>query len=75
VREKKRPRLPQNKKRARIERGRKVAVRKNPRRHTGRALADASESSPLARLIDALSAEKTRFTLVGMTAAVLQGIL
>ena len=66
MREKRRPRLPQNKERSRIERGRKVAVRKNPRRHPGRTLADASESSPLARLIDALGAEKTRFTVVGM---------
>ena len=50
-----------------------MALRKNPRGYSGRTLADASELSPLARLIDALRAEKTRFILVGMTAAVLQG--
>ena len=50
-----------------------MAIRKDPGRDPRRTLADASESSSLARLIDALRAEKTRFIVVGMTSAVLQG--
>ena len=50
-----------------------MAVRKKPGGQPRPALADAPELSPLARLIDALRAEKTRFMVVGMTAAVLQG--
>jgi hypothetical protein len=50
-----------------------VAFRKDAGSDSRRTLADASESSPLAGLIDALRAEKTRFIVVGMTGAVLQG--
>src|SRR5262249_5035886 len=59
--------------RQRPKRRRKVPLRPQPGRDTGRAVADAPELSPLTRLIDALRAEKIRFTLIGMTAAVLQG--
>jgi hypothetical protein len=50
-----------------------MGLRPEPRRHTGPAMADAAELPPLARLIDALRAEKTRFIVVGMTGALLQG--
>ena len=50
-----------------------MAIRKESGGHPGPALANAPEFSPLTRLIDALRAEKTRFMVVGMTAAVLQG--
>jgi hypothetical protein len=45
-----------------------------PRGDTGRAVADAPEFSPLGRLIHALTAEKIRFQVVGMAAALLQGV-
>jgi hypothetical protein len=59
--------------RPRAQRRRKVPVRPKPRRDTRRAVADAPELSALAGLIDALDAEKIRFVVIGMTAAVLQG--
>ena len=55
------------------ERRRKVPVRPQPSRHAGRAVAAAPKLSPLARLIETLNAEKIRFVIIGMTAAVLQG--
>jgi hypothetical protein len=44
-------------------------------RHARRADADARQSSPLARLIQSLGQEKIRFQIVGMTAAVYQGVM
>jgi len=51
----------------------KSSVRLKPGSHTGRTLGDASGASPLAQLAQALRKEKTRFIVVGMTAAILQG--
>jgi hypothetical protein len=43
-------------------------------RDSGGAVKDARSTSPLARLIQSLGEEKIRFQIVGMTAAVLQGV-
>jgi hypothetical protein len=66
--------LPANQKHARARRARKNPIRPVRRRHTGRALANERELSPLARLMGALSAEKIRFQVIGMSAANLQGV-
>src|SRR5439155_13907474 len=60
--------------RSRSERGRKASLRPKPRRHTRRALGAARKLSPLAQLIHALSKEKIRFQIAGMSAAILQGV-
>jgi hypothetical protein len=44
-------------------------------RYTDGAVADARRQSPLARLIQSLGQEKIRFQIVGMTAAVYQGVM
>jgi len=59
---------------ARLGRARKNPVRKVRGRNTGRALGDERAVSPLAELLGALSAEKIRFQVIGMTAANLQGV-
>jgi hypothetical protein len=41
---------------------------------TGREVGDERELSPFARLVGALQKEKIRFQLIGMSAAILQGI-
>src|SRR5580765_4996069 len=53
----------------------KSAARPRPGRHPGRATANARRSSPLARLIQSLGQEKIRFQVVGMTAAIYQGVM
>src|SRR5688500_4667779 len=70
---KSRPSLRPDQRRSRPKRRRKVVVRSKPVGDSRRALSADAELSPLARLIDALRAEKTRFIVVGMTGAVLQG--
>ena len=60
---------------ARLGRARKGALREKSSRHPGRAVAAQRDISPLARFMGALAAEKIRFQLVGMSAAVLQGVL
>jgi hypothetical protein len=55
-------------------RTRKGALRAKPGSHTGRAMADERSLSPLSRFMGALSAEKIRFQLIGMSAAILQGV-
>lgn len=59
---------------ARSGRTRKNSVRKIRRRDPGRAVGDERAISPLAKLLGALSAEKIRFQVIGMTAANLQGV-
>ncbi|MDB6035522.1 MAG: hypothetical protein JWM16_5860 [Verrucomicrobiales bacterium] len=53
---------------------RKAPARPKPRGNPRRALADAREFPPLARLIHTLIEEKVRFQIVGMSAAILQGV-
>ncbi len=65
--------LQKDKRRARPQRTRKISLRQKPGRYPGRAVANAPELPAVARLIDSLNAEKIRFIVVGMTAAVLQG--
>jgi hypothetical protein len=43
------------------------------RRHPRPAMGHAPEVSPISRLAEAFRAEKMRFIVVGMTAAILQG--
>ena len=59
--------------RTRAKRTRKNSVRTQPRRDSGRTLANARELSPLVWLVQALRQEKIRFQVVGMSAAILQG--
>jgi len=71
--QKSRPRAQKDPPRPRSKRGRKVFVRPKPGGNAGRAVATTPELSSISGLIDALKAEKIRFIVVGMTAAVLQG--
>ncbi|HEV2210418.1 MAG TPA: hypothetical protein VG167_16710, partial [Verrucomicrobiae bacterium] len=70
---KSRARAKKDQPRPRAKRRRKVPLRAQPGRHARRTVADAPEFSALPGLIQALGAEKIRFIVVGMTAAVLQG--
>ena len=63
-----------NKKRTRPGRTRKSSLRAQPGRDAGRTLADERNASALVGLLGALGAEKIRFQLIGMSAAVLQGV-
>src|SRR6185369_15363832 len=71
---KSRSRAKKNPARSRAQRGRKISVRPEPRGDAGRTMAAARELSPLARPIHALREEKIRFQIVGMSAAILQGV-
>jgi len=57
--------------------GRKAKVRSRPGAgsHTAGALGNAPEKPPLIRLLEALEEEEIGFTLIGMTAAVAQGVM
>jgi hypothetical protein len=66
--------ISKNKNHARTRRTRKNSVRAVRRGNPGRAVADERGLSPLTRLLGALSAEKIRFQVIGMTAANLQGV-
>jgi hypothetical protein len=63
-----------NKAHARSGRTRKNSVREVRGGNAGRALADERGLSPLIKLLGALSTEKIRFQVIGMTAANLQGV-
>jgi len=61
-------------KNARHERGRKNSTRPHSGRDSGRAVANPRNLSPLARLVQSLGKEGIRFQMVGMSAAILQGV-
>jgi hypothetical protein len=63
-----------DKERARLGRARENSVRAQPGRHAGRKMARERNLSPLVGLVGALRAEKIRFQLIGMSAALLQGV-
>jgi hypothetical protein len=63
-----------NKKRTRLRRTRKGSLRAQPGGDAGRTLEDERNVSPLVRLMGAFKAENVRFQLIGMSAAVLQGV-
>src|SRR5262245_48941639 len=63
-----------NQKRPRVRRTRKDSVRPKSGSQPGGTVADEREGVEIARLVGALRAEKIRFQLVGMSAAVLQGV-
>src|SRR5947209_8262072 len=63
-----------NQKRARTGRARKDSLRAQSGSDAGRAVENERDVSPFFRLVGALRAEKIRFQLIGMSAAVLQGV-
>jgi hypothetical protein len=63
-----------NQKRARTGRARKDPLRAEPGSDARRTLENERDVSPFFRLVGALRAEKIRFQLIGMSAAVLQGV-
>ena len=66
--------LPADSPRERIRRPRKNPVRPLPRRDSGRTLANERDLPEFAWLVGALRAEKIRFQIIGMSAAILQGV-
>jgi hypothetical protein len=56
------------------ERGRTNPVGAKPRGNARRKVGDARELSPLARLVQLLGEEGIRFQMVGMAAAIVQGV-
>jgi hypothetical protein len=66
--------LQSDKKGARIRRTRKNPQRPKPRRDARGAVANERDVSPLARLMGALGEEKIEFLLIGMSAAIFQGV-
>src|SRR6185503_8031851 len=64
-----------HKKNARTQSRRKGAARARTRRNARGAVADARSVSPIVRLIQSLGEEKIRFQVVGMAAAILQGVI
>jgi hypothetical protein len=67
-------RLQSDQKGARIRRARKNPQRTKSRRDAGRTVANERDLSPLARLMGALGEEKIEFLLIGMSAAIFQGV-
>jgi hypothetical protein len=67
--------VPKAKGNARVKPGGKSAARPRAGRDFGRTMADARRLSPIVRLIQSLGEEKIRFQLVGMSAAILQGVI
>jgi hypothetical protein len=59
---------------ARPERRGKDHDRPQPRGHARRAMEDARELSPLTRLVQSLGEEGIRYQMVGMSAAIIQGV-
>jgi len=66
--------LPEDSHDAGHERARKDHARAKSRGHTGRKVEDARELPPLARLVQLLGEEGIRFQMVGMSAAIMQGV-
>jgi hypothetical protein len=60
---------------ARAQLGRKNSPRARSRGNTRGTVADARPVSPIVRLIQSLGQEKIRFQIVGMSAAILQGVI
>src|SRR6266511_446748 len=69
------PRVSKDKTDARNEPRRKSTARARSRGYAGGKVAAAQPVPPLVRLIQSLGQEKIRFQLVGMSAAILQGVL
>lgn len=61
--------------RSRHERRRKIRSRARPGRNPRRTMATQRELHPVARLLEALEAEKIRYMLIGMSAAIVQGVM
>ena len=67
--------LPKNKNYARTQSRRKSSSGPRPGRDARRKVADARPVSPVLRLIQSLAEEEIRFQVVGMSAAILQGVI
>src|SRR6266498_1069728 len=63
-----------NQTRSRARRARKNSLRAKPRGDARRTVAHERNLPPIVRLLGALRAENIRFQLIGMSAAVLQGV-
>ncbi len=63
-----------NQKRARTGRARKDSLRAKPGGDAGRTVANERELPPLTRLMGALQKEEIRFQVIGMSAAIVQGV-
>jgi hypothetical protein len=61
--------------RSRHECRRKIRPRARPGRNPRRTMATQRKPHPVARLLEALETEKIRFMLIGMSAAVVQGVM
>jgi hypothetical protein len=66
--------LPENQPDAAVGRARKNTLRPQSGGNAQRAMANECELSPLARLVGALTEEKIEIMLIGMSAAVVQGV-
>src|SRR5437867_12517188 len=67
--------LQTDRKNARTQPRGKGSARTRSGRNAGGTVADARSVSPIVRLIQSLGKEKIRFQLVGMSAAILQGVI
>src|SRR5262245_52550065 len=67
--------LQTNQKHARSESRRKSSPRTRTRSDARGTLGDARSVSPIVRVIQSLGEEKIRFQLVGMSAAIVQGVI
>jgi len=61
--------------RARLERRREIRPRAWSGRNSRRTMATQRKLHPVARLLEALEAEKIRYMLIGMSAAIVQGVM
>jgi hypothetical protein len=59
----------------RHERWRKIRSRARPGRNSRRTMATQRKLHPVARLLEALEAEKIHYMLIGMSAAIVQGVM
>jgi len=66
--------LRKNKERSRAGRTRKDSIRPKSGGHPGGTLADERRFSPIAKLMGALQSEGIRFQVIGMSAAIIQGV-
>lgn len=66
--------ISKDQKNARHECGRENSIGAKPRGNTRRKMANPRNVSPLTRLVQSLAEEGIRFQMVGMSAAILQGV-
>lgn len=62
-------------KRSRSQRRGKIRSRAGARRYSTGTMGDVRKKHPLIRLLEAIEAEKIRYTVIGMSAAIAQGVM